>query len=255
MKARNLLAGLLLLLAGCKTGQLKDPNDPADAGSLAPEVLRQNLKGVSDMLNERQAKGEIAAAEYKALIEKAANELLAKVNIDKVAPSLAWQYVEVLRAAERWEDALRFAKVAVKDAQRGKNPDRLVNDTLRLAQALAKTRHPEEAIKTARTVFNAGPTDSGPILPSTLYEIVPALEGQGHEVEAAKLLEDAIACHMRTVVDPNEQHGQEFLAARPTHVRRAWRLIIELYNASGHRDMAEAAAKRGQAMIDGFGRA
>lgn len=243
-----------VVLGGCKSGTLKDPNDPSEAGVLAPEVLRQDLKGVSDMLNERLSKGEINEPQYQALIEKAANELLAKVNIDKVDPSLAWQYVEVLRTAGRWKDTERFAEVAVKYADRTKNMDRLVNDTLRLAQAQARLGNVEEAIKTARTVFNAGPTDSGPILMSTLYEIVPAAQGKGHDEELAKLLEDAIACHMRTVVDPNEQHGKEFLAARPRHIRFAWEAIVQLYRSTGNERAAQDAMSRAAKMMSQFAR-
>ncbi|MCC7230722.1 MAG: hypothetical protein IT203_10045, partial [Fimbriimonadaceae bacterium] len=48
---------LLILLAGCKNGVLEDPNDPKIAGVMAPDVLRRQLKGTSDMLMERVTKG------------------------------------------------------------------------------------------------------------------------------------------------------------------------------------------------------
>lgn len=247
-----ILAGLVL--TGCKTGVLKDPNDPADAGVLAPEILRRNLKGVSDMLNDRLAAGEIGPRRYQALIEDAAKELLAKVNIDRVDPAHAWEYVEVLRTAGRWEDVERFAKVAVKSAQKTQNADRLVNDTLRLAQAQAKLGRVKEAIATARSVYGAKPTDAAPILPATLYEIVPAGRGKGHDPELAKLLEDAIDCHMGTIVDVNSEAGKMFILARPTHIQRAWSWVITLYRNANQPAEAEAAAKRAQAMIAQFGR-
>jgi hypothetical protein len=86
-----------------------------------------------------------------------------------------------------------------------------------------------DAFKTARQAFNAAPEASAPILPAVLLEMVPAARGKGHDEELAELLEEAIGKHMATVVDPGTVAGVAFLAARPHHVRNAWRTIIEIY--------------------------
>jgi len=241
-------------VAGCHTGQLADPNDPAEAGENAVHVMRRELQGASDMLNERAASNEIDQKQYKAIIKEAAADLLNRYHLREIPASEAWEYVEILRTAERWEEAEKYARIAVEEAKRTNNPDRLVNDALRLAQAQAALKKVDDGIATARTVFNAKSTETAPILPATLYEFVPTARGQGNDAELAKLLEDAIACHMRTIVDPNSDAGRDFLMARPAHVRNAWREVIDLYQSAGRADLAQAAAKRAQAMMDQFGR-
>lgn len=244
MRRLILLLVALATVAGCRTGTLPDPNDPAAAGAMAPDVLRQNLKGVSDMLNERLETGEINRREYQALIQRAANELLEKTQIDFIAPERAWEYVEVLRAAGQWDAAVKYARVAVDHAKRTKNSDRFVNDSLRLAEALAQTNKVPEAIRTARTTFNVERTAMAPILMATLYEIVKAGEQKGHDVALARLLEEAIRCHELTIVDPKTEAGKAFLGAKPTHLRRAWTKVIQLYLAGRRDDLARQAAER-----------
>jgi hypothetical protein len=116
-------------------------------------------------------------------------------------------------------------KEAVKYAS---NPDRKVNDTLRLAQALGKNGKVGEAISTAKAVFGAKDEDAAPILPATLYEIVPATEGKGKNKELAAILKEAIACHMRVKVDAATDAGKFFLAARRHHVNKAEAKVQEL---------------------------
>lgn len=239
---------VLLSMAGCRTGTLPNPNDPRSAGTLAPEVLRRDMRVVSEMLNDRMEKGEIDDKQYQMLIEDAANRYLEGVHIENIKPEQAWEYVEVLRAAHRWKDAEAFGRIAVKWAIDNKNEDRRVNDTLRLAQAIAGEGRIPEAIKLAREAMTAGDKDTAPILMATLYEITPLSEKKGHDVELAKLLEDAIACHNRTVVDHSSRAGKLFLLAKPRHIRLAWEKIIQLYRNANQPQEAAAASERAQRM-------
>jgi hypothetical protein len=70
-------------------------------------------------------------------------------------------------------------------------------------------------------VYDVPDDQSAPILPATLYEIVPAAEGKGHDKELAELLELAIRCHERTVVDIKTDDGRIFMAARRYHINKA----------------------------------
>ncbi|MBC8063254.1 MAG: hypothetical protein H7Y17_00365 [Chlorobia bacterium] len=238
-----------LFLAGCQTGTLEDPNDAKTAGILAPDVIRRQLKGTSDMLMERVAKGQISDDEFKTMIAKRANELLKDLPLDKVEVSRAWEYGEVFRTAKRWPQAKQALEIAVADAEKTKNEDRRVNDLLRLAHAEAMLGQVPIAITTAEKVMNAPPEGSAPILPAILLEIVPAAKGKGQDPALAKLLEEAIKKHMATVVDPKSEPGQMFLVARPHHVRNAWRMIVELYAKAGKDEEARQALARSEEML------
>ena len=243
------LVAATLALVGCQTRTLDDPNDVKTAGVLAPDVIRRQLKGTSDMLMERVRRGEITDAEFKELIAQRANELLKDLPIEKIDPARAWEYGDVFRTAQRWEQAKQALEIAVADAEKFKNEDRRVNDILRLAHAEAMLGEVPAALKTARRAFNAAPEASAPILPAVLLEIVPAARGKGQDADLAKLLEDAIGKHMETIVDPKSEAGANFLAARPHHVRNAWRTIVELYAKSGDDETARRAIERSEKML------
>jgi tetratricopeptide (TPR) repeat protein len=245
---------LVLLLVGSAfwfsnqlshVGTPADPNNPREAGILTPEVLRRNLAGASDSLLERVKRGEITDDQYKEYISEAAQKLLSQVDIERIPSGKAWEYGEIYITARRWEDAKKALQIAVKVA---KNENRRVNDNLRLARVLAETGDVEAAIKTARGVFDANDNAAAPILPATLLEIVPAGEGKSKDAELASLLEDAIKCEMRTIVDPESQPGKDFLFARPFHVKRAWKKIVDLFLNVGLSEEARAAERRGEAM-------
>lgn len=233
--------GLVVMLAGCQSGTFPDPNDPADVGTLQPEVLMNNLKGASQNLNERKAKGEIDDKAYKRYISEYARKLLASVKIESVPPERYWEYAEVYRTAELWPETEVWARRAVKAA---KNQDRRVNDSLHLAQALANLNRVPEAIQVARSVFDTPPNEKAPIITAVLLELVPAASGKGSDIEVAKLLEDAIQQAHQTVVDGNSEAGKMYLMARPHHVNNAWHTVINLYRMAGRDDLADAAAKR-----------
>jgi hypothetical protein len=254
MKNWLLLIGLLGVCAGCKTATLEDPNDPKVAGILAPDVIRRQLKGTSDMLMERVGKGQLTDAEFQELITKRANELLGDLPLDKVDPARAWEYGEVFRTAKRWDQAKQALLIAVENAEKTKNEDRRVNDLIRLAHAEAMLNDVEGAIKTAERTMNAPPAGSAPILPGVLLEIVPAARGKGKDAELAQLLEKAISKHMETVVDPKSDPGKMFLMARPYHVRNAWKTIFQLYTKAGKEDEARKSLERSEKMMGGMRR-
>ncbi len=251
----GLLACLTLALgcalAGCKTGVLPDPNDPHDVGQVAPDILRQNLESTSDSLNDRVIKGEISDSERRSLIVKRANELVAHLKLEQIEPAKAWEYAEVYRAAQRWKEADALLELAVKNAP---SEDRRVNDSLRLAQVKATEGNVPEALRLARSTFDAPVTEKAPILPAVLYEIVPAAKGKGHDVELGKLLEDAIQQHQQVIVDPNTDAGRAFLAARPHHVQVAWETVLELFIQAHRTDLAKEAGQKAQTMMSGNAR-
>lgn len=243
----------LLVLSGCRSGRLPDPNDPRD-GIVEPETLQKQLAAVNVMLLQRVSRREITNGEYKRLMARAAEEIVAEANLDAIDTANAWRYAEVLRAAKRWEEAKRILEIAVKHAQITKNEDRRVNDTLRLAQAKAELGDPAGAITTARTTFGAPVNSTAPILFAVLYEIVPPARGKGKDLELARLLEDAAAIHMKTQVDPKSEAGQAFLATRAHHIREGTRLAATIYNEAGRSDLALEALRRGELLIGGYGR-
>jgi len=222
-------------------GTPADPNDPGLAGIMTPEVILHTINGYSNALLVRLPRdrlGNVNDADFKRFLAQATNALLDKVKVTHTNPADAWQYGEIYIAAERWQDAEKAEEIAVKAP---KSEDRRVNDTLRLARCMAELGDVPEAIKAARSTFNAGNTDTVPILLATLLEIVPAAEGKGDDAGLAGLLEGAIQCEMRTVVNGNTQPGQDFLVARKYHVDNAWKKTIELYSRAGKPDMARAA--------------
>lgn len=239
MNKPGLKIGLVLAIivgsVGCRTGTLPDPNDPNDVTVVQPDVLRNSLAGAADALNDRLSNGEIGPQDYERYMAMYANQLLANTKLDAVPPNRAWEYAEVFRTAERWNEAEVLLKVAVKAAR---TEDRRVNDSLRLAQVEAKLNNLPEAIRLARSTFDTKPQEKAPILTAILLEVVPAGEGKGDDVGLAKLLEDAIPQAEQTVVDPKTEAGAAFEFARPHHIRNAWNKVIELYDRSGHHDLA-----------------
>jgi hypothetical protein len=163
------------------------------------------------------------------------------VDVKRIPGRQAWEYGEMFITARDWPKAKQLLETAVKNPP---DEDRRVNDNLRLARVQAELGDVATAVKTARKVFGTVDTSAAPILPATLYEIVPAGEGKGHDAELAALLEDAIGCHLRTQVDPTTGPGRDFLAARPFHVHRAWEKVVRLYDGAGETAKARAAAKR-----------
>ena len=228
------------MLAGCRGGQLPDPNDPRQ-GKLSADTINRQMRALNEGLAPRRFRGEITDEQWKELLARGAQELLQDTELDTVSPDEAWLYAEVLRTARQWKEAEPVLRVAVKHAKLTKNEDRRVNDSLRLAQALAEQGKVDEAIKVARSTFDVRPRDAVPVMMGTLYEIIPAARGKGKDVQLARLLQDAIAVHERAEVDPNTESGKLFLMARDRHIRQAWSTVVELYSDAGRPDLANQA--------------
>jgi hypothetical protein len=248
------LMAVILPLMGCQTGTLEDPNDTKTAGILAPDVIRRQLRGTSEMLMERVRKGEMTDAEFRDLISKRANELLEDLPLDKIDPARAWEYGEVFRTAKRWSQAKAALVIAVEHATKSKDEDRRINDLIRLAHAEAMLGQVKEAIATASKTLDATSGGSAPILPGILLELVPAARGKGQDAELAVLLEEAIKKHNTTVVDPKTGPGQDFLMAKPFHIRNAWGTVVELYAKAGKDEEATKALERSEKMLDSMRR-
>lgn len=215
-------------------------------------VVSKQLLALNDNLYHRWRKKEFDEKTYHQLLAKGANEIVSNVRLDAMDPTEIWQYAEVLRTARQWKQAEPVLELAVRSAKLAKNEDRRVNDSLRLAHVQAKLGKIEKAIATTRSTFDVRPQDAVPVLMGTLYEIVPAARGQKHDLELAKLLEDAIRVNMRAVVDENTDSGRAFILARPAHTRKAWGTVIDLYQAIGRDDLAQEAAQRSMQSQRGF---
>lgn len=237
-------------MAGCKTGHLPDPNDPAD-GPLTPSIVSKQVEALNIGLHDRWQKGEFDEAEYKRLLRRGAAEILSRAKVEEMDTSDVWMYGDLLRTAEQWPMAEKALRIAVKHAEQVHDEDRRINDTLRLAQVEAKLGNFDEAIRLVKSTLDAAPKDSVPILMGTLYEVVPAAKGHGKDLELAALLESTISTFQKAVVDPNSEAGKAFLVARPMHIRRAWAQVIELYAGLGRQDLAEQALTRARSGASG----
>jgi len=239
-----------LFLAGCQTGHIPNPNDPADVGPLPGKTVRKNLQSITDALFQRRVKDEIDEKTYQALVSKAAAEMVGSVDVGAINPSDAWQYGVMLRDARNWKGAEAFLKVAVDNARKTKNEDRRINDSLQLARVYCEEGRVEEGIKLARSTFNASAKDAAPILFGVYLEIVPASQGKGHDLELAQLVEDAIQMNEKVQVDPNSDAGKRFIVARPMHEGRAWHVVADLYGRAGKPDLAKKAEQKADALRD-----
>ncbi|MES1227086.1 MAG: hypothetical protein ABUL72_00355, partial [Armatimonadota bacterium] len=150
----------------------------------------------------------------------------------------AWEYADIVRQADRWQDAYDLLKMAVEFA---KNEDRRVNDSLQMARCAAHLGKVDEAIKLARSTFSTPAPGKAPILFAVLYEITPEALGKGKDLAVAKLIEDAIEQHEAATVTTDSQAGRDFLAARAHHIRKAWDQVLKIYTAADRRDLAESA--------------
>jgi hypothetical protein len=245
-----MLVASLVLLAGCSTRQLPNPNDlknvPPD--KLAA-FLHQEIRTTSDMLDDRVQRSQISDDKRNELLAKRAEELLKEGDPDHSSPGDAWMYADLLMTDKQYKRAIPVLQEAVKNAEAVKNDDRRVNDSFRLARAYALTGQTAESLNLAQKIIDSKPTDPGPVLPSVLLQLTPATAGKGHDEQLAHLLEEAIQEHLRVKVDPQSEAGKMFLLARPHHIHNAWREIVALYKASGHPDEAAAAQKKEEAMI------
>lgn len=212
------------VLAGCS--QIPDPNElstvPQDDRA---ETAFRILQTATTTLEYKVTSGEISDQTRNEMIQSTAEDLLKQIDEKQTPPVDAWMLADLYRVTGRWKEAEPIYEKAVRVAA---SKDRKVNDTLRYAQVLAKNGKVKLAIEKARSVFGVEKDQTAPILPATLYEIVPAAEGKGEDPALAKLLEDAVMIHEQTVVDRASDAGRAFIQARSYHIKKAQVKIAEL---------------------------
>jgi tetratricopeptide (TPR) repeat protein len=212
------------LLGGCS--QIPDPNELSSVpGDDRAETAYRILQTAINTLEFKVNAHEISDQTRNDLIQTTAENLLKQVDERQTPPVDAWMLADLYRVTGRWKEAEPIYEKAVRFAA---STDRKVNDSLRLAQVLAQNGKVKIAIEKARSVFNVEKDQTAPILPATLYEIVPAGQGKGEDAALAKLLEDAITIHENTDVDKTSEAGRTFLIARPYHIKKALAKIAEL---------------------------
>jgi hypothetical protein len=244
-----------LLLTGCHTGTLKDPNDVATAGDQTPKVLRAQLESAADELNLRKARREISDRQYNRLFTKIAQDYLAQVKDKKITKENASDWGEVMIDARDWKGAEPALESAVEAERKPAGQDfhalgDFITDTLKLAQVKAQLGKVPDAVKLVRSVFNVPPKAKVPILTSVLYHIAPAGAGKGDDLELADLIKDSITQHQEAVVDPGTDGGRDFLFARPHHIQRAWEEAAILYASGGRQDLADQAMAQSRQAAD-----
>ena len=207
------------ICAGCHTGYLPDPNVAQPGRAISVDSLYSSLEGFSYYLNQRQDSRQISRAEYTRYIIDWTAELSKKLKPASIPPAGAWKSGQIYRTARMWPEAEAELKRAVDWASEAKNPDRRVNDLLRLAQVQAEQGRVDDAIATARRTFDSKPEEAAPILVSILLELVPSAAGKKRDAKLADLLDEAAALEVK--VDRTKDAGKIFMQARPFHLRKA----------------------------------
>ncbi len=238
----------LVVLVGCQSRQLTDPNAVGEIEQ-NPTQMKRNMLDLRQNLERRAAKREISPSDVISRVQQATKQLLENVSDSDITPDNAWEYGDLYRDAGDWKKAADLFDIARKAAR---TEDRKVNDNLRYARAIAHLGDVKGAIEAARSVFDAPPEEKAPILPAVLLEIVPEGKGKGQDVELAKLLEDAIAQHNLVKINPDSDAGKGFMAAKPFHVKNAWSEVIRLYSEAGKTSEARDAIGRMDQMLGRF---
>ncbi len=237
----------LVLGSGCQSGKLPDPNSDDEIASY-PEIMMRNLVNWRTSLDRKVAKREITPAQRDRVMAEKTNEYLQLITPEMATEENAWIYGDLFRDGGRWEDAYKLYDAARKLA---KTEDRRVNDNLRFARAAAKLKKHDEALAAIKSTFDAPSEEKAPILPAVLYEAVPAAEEDSKAPfkEYAEVLEEAIKQHLETQVDAESDPGKAFLAAKATHLSRAWSKVVSLYQAGGDLAGAREAIKRADSVM------
>lgn len=242
----------LAALVGCAAPPRPTGVAATKDGLVSAESLNGQIAEADQMLERRQRRGEISEADRTKYLEEYVANLIEKIDTAEIAPEVAWKYGDVYRRAGKWDVAYKLYATAVKAAP---TQDRRVNDSLQLARAAGALGKVDEAIATVKSTFDAPVREKAPILPATLYEVLPQCRGKERDEALAALLEEAISQHLSTVVDPASESGKAFLNARPHHVQRAWRAVIGLYLENEMTEEARDAVLRSEQSLARFSRA
>jgi hypothetical protein len=79
----------------------------------------------------------------------------------------------------------------------------------------------EKGLATARRALDAKSPASEALIPSLLFELVPLAQNQGHNLELANLLEEAIPVYDKTTLQRGSQRERDFIIAKPHLIKRA----------------------------------
>jgi hypothetical protein len=243
---------LACCLGGCRFGQLPDPNKVEPGAKLDGEALQKSVRAADETLTERLVRGEIDEQTKKSLLHDFIREQIGEIDLNEIPTDQVWRYADVYRQLEDWKTTEVLYTRAVDSA---KDEDRRVNDTLRLAEVKARLGDVEKGLELVRSTFDVKPEGKAPILMAVLYEFTPAALGQGHDVEVAIVLEDAMSQHLLTVVDPESEAGLRFLEARPHHLSRAWEIVVRIYRGTGDENLFRGAIERSDSMMSRFAQA
>jgi len=247
---RMAVAGAVGSLVGCQSGTVPDPNASGERLQREPEMMRRNLSDAYVTLAARLQRGQLTPERLNEILTEEARAMVRGIQVESVPREQAWQYGEVFRTAQLWPQTTRLYERAL---ERPPNDQRLVHDSLRYAEALAKLGRVEECIVAAKRSLGAEPKFAAGVLLPVYLEIVPAAQGQGHDAALAQLIELAISEHVRGILDPNTPEGKAFFAARPHHLQAASRLAQRLYRLSGAPDKADALAIRTEQLLKELG--
>lgn len=235
------------VLPGCYFDTLPDPNASGTGELISARVMQRNIADAYARLDARVRRGEINQEARDRMIRDLVDTIAGYIRLEDIPKGEEWAYADVLRQAQRYEEAEQLYRIAVESAP---TEDRRVNDSLQLARVLALQGRVGEAVEMARSVFDAPPREKAPIMMSVLYEIVPAGLGRSSQddLALARLLEDAIGQHTLVEVDPELDSGKAFLAASPRHIDRAWTEVVRIYRDLGREDLMRAAFRKQDAI-------
>jgi len=225
-------------LSGCFFAQLEDPNEIQGVEYIDAKVMQRNVAQAHFILGQRVKKGEITEEQKNQMILELVQKIAGYVNVSSVPNDDAWRFADLFRQAGELDVARRLYERAVQHAA---DADRKVNDTLQLARVMAMQGDVDEAIQVGESTFSATPKEKAPILMAALYEIYPAGEGKGKDVELAIFLEKAIEQHMLVEVDEQSEAGMAFLQASDVHTTKAWDIVLRVFANEGRDDLFKAA--------------
>jgi tetratricopeptide (TPR) repeat protein len=240
-----LLAAAGLATAGCRVGQARNPNDPNEVSAEAqPKVIDAYITQMwSDVIRPARDAGQVTSEQGDQLMITGAKEYLDAVHFKETPPTVAWLLAKSFIAAHEWDRAEKLLETAV---QTDKGPDRQVHDRIWIARCQAELGQVAEAIKSARSAFDAPPEWKWPILYAVYLEIVPAAERvkPSARIELAHLVEDAIKQHEAASGSLEDERTSAYVATRAHHISEAWNLVVNLYRAANRPDLARAAATK-----------
>jgi len=238
-----LLAVVGLFAGGCEFKPKFNPNDPNQVSAdRQPVVIQAYFKQMSDdVIGPAVSAAQITREKGDQMMVEGAKDYLNTIHLKDTPPNLMWMLGDEFITAHDWKRAKTFLEQALKVDT---GPDRLVHDRVWFARCQAELGEVDEAIKTARSAFEAPPYWKWPILYAVIYEIVPAAEREkpSARLALAQLVKDSIKQHEAASGTGSDVTRLDYLIRRQYHINRAWRLVEELYDAANRPDLARAAA-------------